>query len=192
MGNLKALLATQENMGFGMSLPLGRTLYMGPGFLYLPSRPTRLCTVIASGVAVTVFDRRQCLGGVGHYSHPYRVGGVSTPDFAAPALVGLIRMFTNSGSRPSQLETYLYGGADNPDAPGFPGARGRENLQTGREILEKLGVNIAGGDVGGRFGRKLVFYSGTGESMLAKIDDLDVNDWYPTPPNVANHTYSGY
>lgn len=154
---------------------------MGPGFLCLPTLPTRLCTVIASGVAVTVFDRRQCLGGVGHYSHPIRNGGDSTPAFAAPALVGLIRMFTEAGSDPRHLETYLYGGADNPEAAGFPGLRGFSNLRTGREILGKLGVRVAGGDVGGRFARKLVFYTGTGESMLAKVDDLEPDDWYPPP-----------
>lgn len=158
---------------------------MSPGSLYLPTQPTRLCTVVASGVAVTVFDRRQSLGGVGHYSHPYRQDGMSTPDFAAPALVGLIRMFTKAGSDPRHLETYLYGGADNPDAPDFPGLRGFSNLRTGREILTKLGVRVAGSDVGGRFARKLVFYTGTGESMLAKIDDLDLDAWYPEPAGAA-------
>lgn len=164
-----------------MPLPVNRTLYMQPGFLYLPTVPTRLCTVIASGVAVTVYDRRQCLGGVGHYSHPFRIGGASTPDFAAPALVGLIRMFTKAGSDPSQLETYLYGGADNPSAPGFQNCRGFHNLQTGYEILGKLGVRVAGSDVGGRFARKLVFYTGTGECMLAKVTDADEVQWYPRP-----------
>lgn len=158
---------------------------MGPGFLCLPALPTRLCTVIASGVAVTVYDRRQCLGGVGHYSHPLRMGGLSTPDFAAPALVGLIRMFTKAGSDPRHLETYLYGGADNPGAPGFPGLRGFNNLRTGREILHKLGVRVAGSDVGGRFARKLVFYSGTGECMLAKVDDLALDHWYPQPSGAS-------
>lgn len=149
--------------------------------MYLPTLPTRLCTVIASGVAVTVYDRRQCFGGVGHYSHPVRIDGASTPDFAAPALVGLIRMFTKAGSDPKHLETYLYGGADNPGAPGFSDFRGINNLRTGREILTKLGVRIAGSDVGGRFARKLVFYTDTGESMLAKVDDLDLGEWYPAP-----------
>lgn len=164
-----------------MPLPVTRTLYMRPGFLCLPSLPTRLCTVIASGVAVTVYDRRQCFGGVGHYSHPLREGGISSPDFAAPALVGLIRMFTRAGSDPRHLETYIYGGADNPAAPGFYTARGLDNLRTGREILAKLGVRIAGSDVGGRFARKLVFYTGTGESMLAKVHDIDIEEWYPSP-----------
>ncbi|MCD8351810.1 MAG: chemotaxis protein CheD [Planctomycetaceae bacterium] len=164
-----------------MPLPVTRTLLMRPGFLCLPSQPTRLCTVVASGVAVTVFDRRQCMGGVGHYSHPLRVDGLSTPDFAAPALVGLIRMFTDAGSAPRHLEPYLYGGAANPAASGYTSLRGSHNLRTGYEILGKLGVRIAGSDVGGRFARKLVFYTGTGESILAKVDDIDDNAWYPSP-----------
>ncbi len=164
-----------------MPLPVTRTLFMGPGFLCLPSQPTRLCTVIASGVAVTMYDRMQCFGGVGHYSHPFRIDGCSTPDFAAPALVGLIRMFEKAGSDPRNLETYLYGGADNPEAPGFESCRGMRNVRAGYEILTKLGVRVAGSDMGGRFARKLIFYTGTGESVLAKVDDVGVEDWYPYP-----------
>ncbi|MCL1999968.1 MAG: hypothetical protein FWG74_00920 [Planctomycetes bacterium] len=165
-----------------MPLPVTRTLCLGPGFLCLPSLPTRLCTVIGSGVAVTVYDRQLCFGGVGHYSHPVRSAGVSTPDFAAPALVGLYRMFMEAGSNPLDLETYLYGGADNPEAAGFSGWRGIANSQIGFEILTKLGIRAAGSDIGGRFARKLIFYSGTGESMLAKVDETDGGEWYPTPP----------
>jgi Chemotaxis protein; stimulates methylation of MCP proteins len=138
-----------------------------------------LCTVIASGVAVTMYDRRQCFGGVGHYSYPFRAGRGSTPDFAAPALVGLIRMFEKAGSDRRNLETYMYGGADNPDAPGYASCRGLTNMRVGYEILGKLGVRIAGSDMGGRFARKLIFYTGTGESVLAKVNDVGLEDWYP-------------
>jgi chemotaxis receptor (MCP) glutamine deamidase CheD len=165
-----------------MPLPVTRTLFMRPGFLLLPTLPTRLCTVVASGVAVTVFDRRQCLGGVGHYSHPLRVGDDdSTPAFAAPALVGLYRMFMRAGSDPRHLETYLYGGADNPGAPGYESGRGFLNTQIGFEIMAKLGLRISGSDVGGRFARKLIFYTGTGESVLAKVTDAECEEWYPSP-----------
>ena len=167
-----------------MSLPVTRTYVMGPGFLCLPSNPTRLCTVIASGVAVTIYDRRQCLGGIGHYSHPLRVGGASTPSFAAPALVELVRLFRKAGSDVRNLETYLYGGADNPAMPDFEHDRGALNARMGFEILAKLGVRVSGSDVGGRFARKLVFYTGTGESMLAKVHDVDPGQWYPSPERI--------
>lgn len=154
---------------------------MGPGFICLPGKPTRLCTVVSSGVAVTMYDRMQCFGGIGHYSHPLRRSGESTPSFAAPALVELLRMFRRAGSDPRDLETCLYGGADNPDAWRADPGRGLLNSRMGFEILGKLGVRVAGTDVGGRFARKLVFYTGTGESMLAKVADLEPEQWYPEP-----------
>jgi chemotaxis protein CheD len=169
-----------------MPLPVTRTLFLRPGFLFLPRQPTRLCTVIASGVAVTVFDRARSLGGVGHYSHPRRLDRGSTPDFAAPALVGLIRMFQAAGSEPEDLETCLYGGADNVEAYGFEASgsdawRGLANSRAGFDILARLGVGVVGSDVGGRFARKLIFHTGTGESLLAKVADADGWEWYPEP-----------
>lgn len=169
-----------------MSLPT-RTLIMGPGYLCLPTVPTRLCTVIASGVAITVYDRRQGFGGVGHFTHPRRSGRGSSPSYAAPAIVGLTQMFFKAGSRPCDLETYLYGGADNPEAPDYDPERGWRNSRVGFEILPKLGIRIAGHDLGGRFARKLMFCTGTGESFLAKIDDAGLDaSWYPRPETMAN------
>lgn len=164
-----------------MSLPATRTLYLQPGYLCLPTMPTRLCTVVASGVAVTMYDRTRRFGGMGHYSHPKRLGGESTSIFAAPALVEMVNMFTSAGSSIKDLETFVYGGSDNPDIPGFEPDRGFLNLRFGYEILEKLGVQVAGSDIGGRFARKLVFYTATGESMVAKVTAIRSEDWYPAP-----------
>lgn len=90
-------------------------------------------------------------------------------------------MFEQAGSDPRDLETYLYGGADNPDVWCADPGRGLLNSRMGFEILGKLGVRVAGTDIGGRFARKLVFYTGTGESMLAKVTDLEPEEWYPEP-----------
>ncbi len=64
---------------------------------------------------------------------------------------------------------------------GFDPDRGFLNLRFGYEILEKLGVKVSGSDIGGRFARKLVFYTSTGESMCAKVTDIRDEDWYPHP-----------
>lgn len=164
-----------------MPVPATRTFYLQPGFLCLPAKPTRLCTVVASGVAVTIFDREKRFGGMGHYSHPRRLNGESTARFAAPALAGLVNLFTAAGSSVRDLETFVYGGSDNPEMPGFDPNRGFHNLRSGFEILEKLGVRVAGSDIGGRFARKLVFYTATGESMVAKVTEIRSEDWYPDP-----------
>jgi Chemotaxis protein; stimulates methylation of MCP proteins len=160
-------------------------MYLQPGFLCLPAKPTLLCTVVASGVAVTMFDRLKGLGSMGHYSHPRRLNGKSTPIFAAPALVEMINMFTAAGSEPGDIETFVYGGSDNPGVRTFDPGRAIANLRAGFEILEKLGVRVSGSDIGGRFARKLVFYTGTGESMVAKVAAIRSSDWYPDPRGLA-------
>lgn len=165
-----------------MTFPVSRTLYLGPGSLYVPSEPARLCAVVASGVAVTIFDRERRMGGMGHYSHPKRINGASTPVFAAPALVELVRMFRNLGSRPAELETHLYGGSDNPRVAGFDPGRSALNVRFGLEILERLGLRVSGSDIGGRFARKVVFCTATGQSIMAKVLDVRESDWYPGLP----------
>jgi len=157
----------------------GRVLLLTPGVVCAPAGPARLCAVTAAGVAVTVFDRARRRGGMGHYLHPRRSGVVSTPHFAAPALASLVDLFRREGSRLEDLETFLYGGAENPDAPGFDAGRGARNVQAGLEILERLGVPAAGTDAGGRWGRKVAFFTATGEAVTARVTTVRAADWYP-------------
>jgi chemotaxis protein CheD len=127
-----------------------------------------------------MFDRQRSLGGMGHYLHPRRMGSESTSIFAAPALVELLNMFIQAGSRLDRLETFVYGGSDNPEVASNEFGRGGLNLRAGLEILTKLGVRVAGTDIGGRYARRLVFYTATGESVVAKVTDvLSADAWYP-------------
>ncbi len=156
-----------------------RDHFIKPGYVYMPVEPTQLRTVVASGIAVTVFDRRRKIGGMGHYIRPYREKGLSTAIFAAPALAALTRMFLDSGSGISDLETHFYGGARNEQAAGFKPGISEENIRIGKEILTKIGITLSGQDVGGERGRKIVFHTGTGEIMMAKVEAVRASDWYP-------------
>ncbi len=163
-----------------MGEELVRRIYMvQPGFVCLPAQPTRLGIVVGSGVALTIYDARRRRGGAGHYLRPTREAGRSTPVYAAPAVVALVNLFLETGSRPPELEAFLYGGASNPDAPGYDPRQSRRNVELGRELLAKLRVPLAGEDVGGRRGRKIVFNTATGESVVAKVAKLRSSDWYP-------------
>ena len=157
----------------------GKVLMLTPGVVCAPAGPARLCAVTAAGVAVTVFDRARRCGGMGHYLHATRPHGVSNPRFAAPALASLLELFRREGSRLEDLEAFLYGGAENPDAPGFDAGRGARNIQIGLEILDRLGVPAAGTDAGGRWGRKVAFFTATGEAVTARVAAVRAEDWYP-------------
>ena len=153
--------------------------FMEPGYVCLPAKPTRLAAVVTSGVAVTIYDTRRKRGGMSHYVEPRRRRGISTAMYAAPAIVSLVKMFTESGSSADDLEAHMYGGARNNECPRYDEAKTDENLEVGRELLRKLGVPVSGEDVGGRRARKVVFHSASGETVVAKVDRVRVTDWYP-------------
>ncbi|MEF2144741.1 MAG: chemotaxis protein CheD [Desulfovibrionaceae bacterium] len=115
-----------------------------------------------------------------NYARPYREKGVpSTAKYAAPAIVTLVRMLLESGSVVADLETHLIGGGSNPEAEGYQEGLGDQNVKVGLELLDKLNLSSVDMDVGGNWGRKVVFHSATGELVLARVERIRSSDWYP-------------
>lgn len=153
--------------------------YIRPGHIIMPTRAMRLAAVVGSGVVVTIYDRRRRQGGVSYYTHPIRKKRLSGPMFAAPSIVHLVEMFRKTGSSPHELEANLYGGAINPRSIRFEPGLSEANIATAIQLLEKLHINNIGQDVGGLRGRKIVFHTGTGEALIAKVEHVRDTDWYP-------------
>lgn len=153
--------------------------FVAPGHVFLPSSPTKLWAVIGEGVVVTIFDVKKKKGGMTHYSRPYREQGKpGTAMYAAPALITLVNMFTQLGSRKEHLEAQIFGGAYNPRHPDHASRIHEENIKVGGEILKKLKVAVTAKDVGGVRGRRLVLNTATGETASLKINKIRNNDWY--------------
>lgn len=159
--------------------PLSKKYFLNPGYVCVPLESMFLAAVVASGVAVTVFDQRLKRGGMGVYTHPLRSMGQSTAVFAAPSIASLVKLFTDSGSSKGDLEANLYGGAVNGDSLYYIPGQSEKNVSIGCEVLEKLGVKVAGRDIGGQHARKIIFNSATGEAVIAKVVNVRKTDWYP-------------
>ncbi len=153
-----------------------------PGYVCLPPRPTRLAVVVTSGVVVTMYDPGSRRGGLSHYFRPIRENEFSTTVFAAPAICALAGMMSGIGSILKNIEAHLYGGAENPGAPGFIPDIAGQNVQVGEEILQKLGIRLNSKEIGGKKPRKIVFHSLTGEIMVARVNNVRQTDWYPEHP----------
>lgn len=159
--------------------PVVQDFFLPPGHIVAPLEPMRLAVVVASGVAVTVFDTKRKRGGMAHYIAPYRRGMLSTAMFAAPSIITLVEMLRANPAEIGPLEARLYGGAKNPESPNFEDGLSEANVQVGKEILMKLNIPLVGTDIGGERGRKIVFHSGTGEVVVASVDRVRNSDWYP-------------
>lgn len=157
----------------------GDCCYMDAGAITIPEKPTWIATVAASGIVVTVYDSIRKLGGVTHYTHPIRQKGLSSPRFAAPAIVGLVRKLEAKGCKKESMEVHFYGAADNNIAPRYKSGFSQKNVEVGEEVLKKLNMSINCRDIGGRRARKIMFNSTTGETVVAKVNKVRSEDWYP-------------
>ncbi len=159
--------------------PLSKRYFLEPGYVCVPKEQMHLAAVVASGIAVTIFDRRLKRGGMGVYTHPRRCDDQSTAVFAAPSIASLVNLFLDAGSRKVDLEAHICGGAVDRHSPFFVQGQSEENVKVGEEVLDKLGVGVSGCDVGGPRPRKVVFNTGTGEIVIAKVAKVRRTDWYP-------------
>jgi chemotaxis protein CheD len=156
------------------------TMFLKPGYVVLRSCPTQIKAVVASGVAVTFFDRVQAIGGMNHFILPYRTSSSqSTPIFGGPAIVALWNLFEKHGCRREDLDVQLIGGGVNTSVCNYRPGISESNIKVAREILKKLGFTHWIEDVGGDRGRKLMFQTSTGETITAKVASLRARDWYP-------------
>lgn len=155
-------------------------LFLDPGYVMVPGKQTRLCAVVTSSVAVALFDRHRKLGGMSLYLFPRRTpGGPSTPKYACPGIVCLSRMLLPRGSRPEDIEASIFGGACNPEAAGYVPDLHTENVTVGLEVLHKLGITDIKNATGGSKARKVMFDTGTGETVVAETARVRSTDWYP-------------
>ncbi len=155
--------------------------FIKPGFGFVARQQVRLWTVVGAGVAVTLFDHHLKIGGMAHYTRPYRQPGhVSNAFFAAPAIVWLARQLMTYGSRKEHMEAQLFGGAVDPSMGGYVPDLHKENVEVGVEILKREGLKLKLAEVGGDRGRKVLFNSGTGESAVAWMNHIRASDWYPS------------
>jgi chemotaxis protein CheD len=158
--------------------PVVQDYFLRPGFIYLPERPTTISTVLGSSVAVSLYDRSLKAGGMNHFLFPHVKGRDKTTSvYGNIAVLTLIRMMAGNGSKLSNLEAQIFGGAFNDQYSKRD--IGRDNLRTARHILFNQRIKIVSEDVGGELGRKIVFNTSTYEIGILKVGRLRESDWYP-------------
>ncbi len=161
-------------------------VYLKAGELYVTTEPTLIVTVLGSCLTVTMFHRRKRLGGMCHGLYPRcRDAGTCTgsceaaPRYVACAIRQMAGVFDRDGVRRSEIEVKCFGGADLFSSRKRPSeliSVGRQNVSVAEEVLTAERLKLTSRDVGGNFGRKIFFYSHTGEVLLKRLSGT------PTPP----------
>jgi len=148
--------------------------FLHPGHLYVSKDPTTISFILGSCVAVCVWDPVSGVGGATHYLLPSWDGrGTATARYGSVAIPLLIQKLAEAGADRSQLRAKLFGGGCLFDMM-REGGSGREhlgtrNVETAREILGKAQIRIVSADLGGERGKRIEFYTKTGEAVVRAL-----------------------
>ena len=144
----------------------------------MPAKPTIISTVLGSSVSVGIYDRHLKIGGMNHFLFPMAHDrNKTTASYGNVAIITLIRMMRDNGSRVANMEAQIFGGAHNLKV-----SRrnvGNENIILAHRLLRKKGIRVVSQDVGGALGRKVVFNTTTCEIVTLKVERLRDSDWFP-------------
>ena len=157
-------------------LPL---VHLKSGEAHYSDQPTLVATVLGSCLSITFYSRRLGIGGICHGMLPTCGKGASCAGECAEQFMyvdcsirQLARIFDRMGARRSEIEVKCFGGADlfsqTVEKPGLLSV-GRQNCLIAEQTLKREGLTLVSRDVGGRQGRKIFFYTHTGEVLLKRL-----------------------
>jgi chemotaxis protein CheD len=161
-------------------------VYLKPGEMHFTEHPMLVVTVLGSCLSVTMFHRRKRLAGICHGLMP-RCHGRNTCKkdcreafkYVDCSILHLVKLFDQRGVRRSEIEVKCFGAADMFSRKIETTSNvsvGWQNVQTAEDIIRSEGLSIHKKDVGGRMGRKILYYTDTGEVYLKRLNKTNNSD----------------
>ena len=146
-------------------------IYLNPAEIVIAEGPATVTTVLGSCVAVTLFAPHTRQGSICHAVLP--CGSQREPGkYVDQAIRYMVHFFREKHITLDELVAKVFGGADMfPQMRGSrtQGTIGAQNIQSALTTLEQIGINPAVVEVSGQQGRKLVFFSDTGDVYIKRV-----------------------
>jgi chemotaxis protein CheD len=158
-------------------------IYLKPGELCVSRRPVVVTTVLGSCVSATFFHPATGLAAICHALQPKCQHSQACLEacavryrYADCAIQAMVRQMTAHGVWPREIEVKLFGGAaligsSRPEAAAI--SMGRQNVMAAMETIDDCGLYIKVMDVGGSFGRKIIFDTATGDVLMKRLRRTD-------------------
>ena len=144
------------------------SIYLKPGTLYFGEAPARVSTLLGSCVALTLYSPEHRAGAICHALLPCAERGRKSSGFryVDTSIRWMVERFAQAGIGRLSLTAKLFGGSDILGAPAgkrrIPSV-GRQNIDAALAVLDEEGLMLSALDVGGCCGRKVVFFTHTGD-----------------------------
>lgn len=139
-------------------------IYLQPCQLFALHGEYKVITVLGSCIAVCLYDPILKIGGINHFMLPLWNGiELASPKYGNIAIEKLIEKLNSLGSKTSQLEAKIFGGANQVSTILNIGER---NILVAKQLLSEHKIPIKAENVGGTKGRKIIFETSTGSVLM--------------------------
>ncbi|SHK31961.1 chemotaxis protein CheD [Desulfatibacillum alkenivorans DSM 16219] len=134
-----------------------------------------LYTLLGSCIAACLYDKERQIGGMNHFLLP----GLVHPDDIFSSEVGRYGMYAmelligdliKKGARRDKLQAKLFGGGKVLKFRKYDGNITGSNIRFATKYLELEGIPQETSDLGGKQGRKILFFSDTTKVLLKRFD----------------------
>ena len=159
----------------GVAIEQANNFYLYPGYIFVSQEPHFIHTVLGSCVSVCLWDSVNLFGGMNHYIYGKCNGNERNGRYGEVSLPHMLQLMLDMGSKKANLKAHLIGGARNAQLNSFVGD---ENIAIAEKWLKKNRIPIMVKDVGGEFGRKVVFHNKSGEVYIYRVEQVRNSDWY--------------
>lgn len=138
--------------------------FLYPAALYVTRDNYQIHTILGSCVAVCLWDTQQKFGGMCHYMLPLWNGeGLASPKYGNIAVDRMVDKMLGLGSRKRDLIAKVFGGGEVIETKSQQFLIGKRNIELAWTKLEEHKIRVVSSSVGGKLGRKIIFFTATGE-----------------------------
>lgn len=153
------------------------TNFIHVGQIHVDRGSTSISTVLGSCVAVCLYDKKLCIGGMNHYLLPFWNGnGLQSLKFGNISIPKLIEGMINKGANLNTMEAKIFGGAAINFSASEAMMIGEKNILVAKEILNDYKIKIVAEDLGGNLGRKIQLNVENGKVLLKYTAKSDFGD----------------
>lgn len=150
--------------------------FLFPSALYASKDPFQINTILGSCVAVCLYDPVLRYGGMCHYMLPLWNGdGLASPKYGNIAIEKLLDKMINFGSKKHNIKAKIFGGGEVIETKNPQFNIGQRNISLAKDILAEANIPIVSSSVGGKLGRKIIFFTDTGEVKQRFVQRQNTN-----------------
>ncbi|PRZ01383.1 chemotaxis protein CheD [Marinilabilia salmonicolor] len=145
--------------------------FLYPSTLFASKEPYVVKTILGSCVAICLWDPVTRIGGINHYMLPNWNGNdLASPKYGNIAIDKLLEKMGQLGARRENLKAKIFGGGELIESGANGTLIGERNIRVARLILEEKKIPVVASSTGGRKGRKILFFTDSGEVRHKFLD----------------------